>query len=86
MKMHHLFYDAGRLVKKVVETNYDVLQRVFSNDLRKMIDPKHENAFKFNLNYDNGIKIAKKTNKFTIGYIDHRNNKEGLCFKLSVSS
>ena len=50
------------------------------------MDSKHENAFKFNLSYNNGIRISKKADKFTIGYIDHHNNKEGLCFKISVNS
>jgi hypothetical protein len=76
MKLYHLFYEGGRLVKKIVETNNEVMQRVFDYDLRRIVDSKHENAFKFNLNYSNGIRISKKGDKFTIGYIDHHNNKE----------
>jgi hypothetical protein len=53
--------------------------------LDKILDIRHEKAFKFNLKFDNGIKIIKENKKMIIGFIDQRNQLEGIGFKLKVS-
>ena len=49
-----------------------------------MINTKHEEAFKLQLNYYHGIKIMKKGNKINIGYFDRYSNLDGVGFKLNV--
>lgn len=49
------------------------------------MDIRHEQAFKFEVKFKNGIRIEKKTNRIHIGYFDSHQNIEGLCIKLSVN-
>jgi hypothetical protein len=39
--MYHLIYQCGKLVRKIVETNKDVLINVYKQNLKSILDIKH---------------------------------------------
>jgi len=83
-KVYHLIYQCGKLVRKIVETNKDILMNVYKQNLKWVLDIRHEQAFKFELKFKNSIKIEKKKNKILVGFYDNFNNLDGVCFKLHV--
>lgn len=52
--------------------------------MKQLIGLKHEEAFKLQLNYYNGIKIVKKGGKVNIGYFDRYSNLDGVGFKINI--
>lgn len=83
--IYHLIYQDGTIAKKITETNKHIIHAVFNNSLEKVLDIRHEKAFKFNLKFQNAIKIIKDNTKIIIGFTDQRNQLEGIAFKLKVS-
>lgn len=51
-----------------------MIDKVINQDLSAFLHQKHESALKFNLRYENGIKILKEGKRITIGYVDNRMN------------
>lgn len=84
MKVFHLVFQGGRLMKKIMETNKDILSEVAQFSLKDVMNIKHEKALKLNLEFDNGLKILKKKGKAVIGFFDIHHNLEGVGFKLNI--
>ena len=71
-------------MKKIVESNQEILKNVMEYHFTNVLDTKHEKAFKLNLSL-NDVKITKKGRKIVLGYFDPHNNLEGLGIKLKVN-
>ena len=72
-------------MKKIVESNADVIERVMGYNLKNIIDKRHEMAFKLNMRFRSEIKMMKKGNKILVGYFDSHHNLDGICCKLSIN-
>lgn len=48
------------------------------------MNQKHEDAFKLNLSYFNGIKVAKKGNQILVGFVDKYLNLDGVGVKIRI--
>ena len=83
-RLYHLVYQRGVLVKKIVESNNDILERVWSYNLKDIIDKHHETTFKFNFKNKSEIKVMRKGGKIVIGYCNEHSSLDGICFKLNV--
>jgi hypothetical protein len=86
LKLYHLFFQTGRVTKKIAESNKEVLLKVWDYNLKGLLDSRHERSFKLNIKLGNDITILKKNNKVLIGYFDRFSNLEGLGMKLCVDS
>ena len=84
MKMYHLVYQTGKLFRKVVETNRNVLRKMEDCSLKGILDARHVRGLKMDLELENGMKMVKKGNKMVIGYFDGYGNLDGVCFKLTI--
>ena len=84
-KIYHLIYNRGKVMKKIVESNRDIIEQIFSNRLTKLINAKHENALKFRLKFENGVSIRIEQKKIIIGYGDSYEQSEGLGFILRIN-
>lgn len=83
MKIYHLFFHHGKIIKKIVETNQYSIDEIMDYRIGELMSTKHEDAFKFNLKFSNGVKAVKKNNKINIGFFDSHHNLDGVCFKLN---
>ena len=84
-KLYHLVYQRGELIKKIVESNAQILHKAFSYNLQNIIDKKHEAAFKFNMKFSSDLRMIKKNNKIIFGYFNQHHNLDGVCFKLTFN-
>jgi hypothetical protein len=49
MKIYHILFQSGRIIKKIVESNKKIIEKVMNNELHAIIDQKHEDALKFKI-------------------------------------
>lgn len=85
MKAYHLLFHAGRLVRKIAETNRRLLDQLMRQELRAVMDERHEAALKLNPRTSSGVRVLREGRRITVGFVDGRQQLEGVGFKLRVN-
>lgn len=65
-----MVFHEGTLVKKILETSKDIISKVSQYNFKDILNSKHEEAFKLNVKYSNGIQLIRRGEKLHAGYFD----------------